>query len=161
MHNLYLSNKANSFVYVMQECGGVRVLLHLILTSALEGECSASRLDRCNPQTRPAGTHWRRSFKTNNIKRSNSDSNLQDLVKQNTRMCEKTVGCVSRIRDFMLSYVHIYIYTCMCHVIVKNLDNSDVAKGLMLVHYFLTYVGITLAARITRVWLTVLTHAQK
>jgi len=60
-------------------------------------------------------------------------------------------------------YIYIYIYThththththtpsCVCPVIVNNLDNCDVAKGLMLVHYFLTNVGITPAARITTV----------
>jgi hypothetical protein len=70
-------------------------------------------------------------------------------------------------------YIYIYIYTharahkhthvCVCPIIVKNLDNCDVVKGLMLFHYarILTNVGITLAARITRVRFTVLTHAQK
>jgi hypothetical protein len=39
-------------------CEVVKVQLHSLLTSALGGECSASRPGRFTPEERPPGTHW-------------------------------------------------------------------------------------------------------
>jgi hypothetical protein len=42
----------------MKEYGGEKLLLHIFLTSALDGDRSSSRSDRFIPGERAPGTHW-------------------------------------------------------------------------------------------------------